>query len=1297
MRRVLEFLTGKGRSWLIRSVLFFAALLLLSRGVEEIYLRYAEKNWESLEQDRSTEYLSVAAREFSGIQRSTRRLAVEVGGNPAVQSYLSGRARDRFALFEQISRISREQEVGVEVYDRFANLVAWEGRSGPPLRAEVRVALEGRMTSSVVRTQSSSQLFIVTPVRQDGMITGAVLLRRTIEVTYPFSNRFINAEGLGDQLGKQLGVNVEFNFAESGEPRRDGRYASAVLFGIDSSKVGVVSIMRPGRGAYLEGVAAIFQALQAGLIIALMGLIAFAAWRYVETIPLAVVRIAAVSVLVWLVRYSLLWLDIPSSLPVGELFEPSGFASKFGSGLAKSIGELTVTMVAVAVNTAYVVRTLVALRVSRVHLSHHPSRLVCLLISLVATVLIFWALRGFGAVIRSAVFDSSLEYGDPRLIFPTVGLALMIFNLMVLGACLIAAATSSLLLIISLFEPSGGEPAKSNDAWILLTGLFAIAAVLFDVVQESPLMSTIYRLSFGAGLLVLTWYLVRCIRRGKPALGRTNLLLTLGISALILYPLLEENTRENDRRRIEALAQDVLRPVDSWFSLVVQDALHSFGTGETASILMAGDSTEIQRLAVTRWAQSWACREGYTSIFTLFDPLGNALSRFAIGGQVGQAGEVDTALFHDNVMEVTERDIGRGINALKVYAGITDIRSEDGRVLGIGRVTIAAGQQTLFRGETPQFMRGATKANLQSFYRPVTVSEFRDGRLLPSGAGVFPIGYSLPESVARVPQSSFPIYVWADETLESGSYTTLFIRREGNGNETIGLSLRKPGLSDYLIGIVKVLIHFALLATAVLAAFFAVDLVRGRRYLLTFRGRLLLAFIVTAVVPLALLSFYLRFDARERLLEESARTLDEQTGEVAGYLSDQGRESALSAVDIAADVNTDFNLYLDSLLTATSRPELYDAGILDRRMSGSAYASVLLRGNRFHLETERIGKLQYAVGYRPLVDSAGTMTGVISVPALFRQYRLEEEVARRNAFVFGVYALVLLALLGIATTLANRIAAPLQQLKEATTRVARGDLDVALHVQGADGELKELIDSFGAMTRDLKQSREELIRFERELAWKEMAKQVAHEIKNPLTPMRLSIQHLRQTYRDKARDFDQILDNVTRTVIDQIDTLSRIASEFSHFARMPRRQLGECNVNEVLRESVRLFAQDAGIGFDVSTDETVRPLTADREELRRAFINIVRNGIQAMDGQGKIVITTEQMETAVRISIRDFGKGIPEEVKEKLFQPNFSTKTDGMGMGLAIVKKTIDDLGGTVTISRAPHKGTVVSIELPVA
>jgi two-component system nitrogen regulation sensor histidine kinase NtrY len=210
-----------------------------------------------------------------------------------------------------------------------------------------------------------------------------------------------------------------------------------------------------------------------------------------------------------------------------------------------------------------------------------------------------------------------------------------------------------------------------------------------------------------------------------------------------------------------------------------------------------------------------------------------------------------------------------------------------------------------------------------------------------------------------------------------------------------------------------------------------------------------------------------------------------------------------------------------------------------------------------------------------------------------------------------------------------------------------------------------------------------------------MAKQVAHEIKNPLTPMKLSVQHLRQAFHDRAANLDEILDTVTKTIVEQIETLSRIASEFSHFGRMPRRKLEECDLQDVLRESIQLFEQDRNVVFSCHFAPSLPPIFADREELRRAFINLIRNGIQAMDGKGRIDIHTEHEEGEVRITIRDEGKGIPEEVQDKLFQPNFSTKTDGMGLGLAIVKKTVDDLGGTVVLVPAEGKGTAARISLP--
>jgi nitrogen fixation/metabolism regulation signal transduction histidine kinase len=235
------------------------------------------------------------------------------------------------------------------------------------------------------------------------------------------------------------------------------------------------------------------------------------------------------------------------------------------------------------------------------------------------------------------------------------------------------------------------------------------------------------------------------------------------------------------------------------------------------------------------------------------------------------------------------------------------------------------------------------------------------------------------------------------------------------------------------------------------------------------------------------------------------------------------------------------------------------------------------------------------------------------------------------------------------------------------------------------------------MAHELQQSREQLSKAERELAWKEMAKQVAHEIKNPLTPIKLSIQHLRQAYTDKVDNFGDILQRVTKTIIEQIEVLSRIASEFSHFARMPRRRLEECNINEMLDESVTLFQDEKRIAFIRKYADTMPLVITDREELRRAFVNILRNAVQAIPQKGTITVVTVVEKGNIVIDIHDTGVGIPDEIRDKLFEPSFSTKTDGMGLGLALVKKTIEDLQGTITVISQPGKGTQVTIAIPAA
>ena len=395
----------------------------------------------------------------------------------------------------------------------------------------------------------------------------------------------------------------------------------------------------------------------------------------------------------------------------------------------------------------------------------------------------------------------------------------------------------------------------------------------------------------------------------------------------------------------------------------------------------------------------------------------------------------------------------------------------------------------------------------------------------------------------------------------------------------------------------------------------------------------------------------------------------------------------------SADLGVDFSVFNGSVLQASSRPELYRSAILDSRLSGTAFVNTMMLGKGFSRDFERIGTVGYLVGYRPIVVG-NRVLGALVVPALYRQREVDEELAQRNAFVLGAYAVVVVLVVAISFLLANRLSRPLRELSLAAQDIGKGNLEVRLKARSED-EVGDLVRSFNEMTTELKASRENLARVEREVAWKEMAKQVAHEIKNPLTPIKLSIQHLLQAYRDRAHDFERILQGVSTTVIEQIEVLTRIASEFADFARMPERKFERVDVRLLLQETVTLFRELQGIEFRSKFSDTPAILIADRDELRRVFINIIRNSVQAMDKGGTITIETSVADQICTIIVSDTGSGIPPELQARVFRPNFSTKTEGMGLGLAIAQKVIEDLNGTIALRSEVGKGTSVEMKIP--
>jgi nitrogen fixation/metabolism regulation signal transduction histidine kinase len=311
--------------------------------------------------------------------------------------------------------------------------------------------------------------------------------------------------------------------------------------------------------------------------------------------------------------------------------------------------------------------------------------------------------------------------------------------------------------------------------------------------------------------------------------------------------------------------------------------------------------------------------------------------------------------------------------------------------------------------------------------------------------------------------------------------------------------------------------------------------------------------------------------------------------------------------------------------------------------------------------------------------------------------------------------LLIVVIMVTALFLSNALAQPIARLRAGLEAVGEGRYARRLPVDTRD-EIGELVQTFNEMREQLAESRRRLSQQERELAWREMARQVAHEIKNPLTPMKLSVQHMRRAFQrlrvpateratgdDDMQQFAGIFDRITNTLIEQIDTLARIANEFSSFARLPERVMEALNVNDVIREAAALMQEEAGATIALDLYDAPLVVQADREELRRIYINLIKNAIQAVpsDREGRIRIATapdaDTIDAARRVQswVSDNGVGIPPEQRSHIFQPNFSTKTSGTGLGLAIAQKTVRELNGEIGFQTKSGEGTTFWIHLP--
>jgi len=394
-------------------------------------------------------------------------------------------------------------------------------------------------------------------------------------------------------------------------------------------------------------------------------------------------------------------------------------------------------------------------------------------------------------------------------------------------------------------------------------------------------------------------------------------------------------------------------------------------------------------------------------------------------------------------------------------------------------------------------------------------------------------------------------------------------------------------------------------------------------------------------------------------------------------------------------INTDINLYgLNGQLSATSQPQVFDKNLLSNRINPKAYASIYQNGQKMITLEERIGNLIYQSAYVGIRSyNSGELLAILGSPFFKsnKEYDLLLTDLLNNVFNIFVASFIVFIFLAYAAT--KILTTPLNLLKQKLSQVNLSAVNMPISWQ-VDDEIGLLIKEYNQMLLKLEKSRQALSKTEKESAWREMAQQVAHEIKNPLTPMKLSLQHLEMKMQRSESPMPEASEKI-HSILSQIENLSDIATSFSSFAKMPIPENEKVCISDTLKRVVDFFhAENAEIKLDLPEGNVY--VLADPKIMERTFNNMLINAIQSGDGNKEILISIkiELLEGKIRISISDNGLGIPDDNYNKVFLPNFTTKSSGSGIGLAVAKRGIEHAGGEIWFETKVNKGTTFFIEL---
>ena len=1342
-----------------------ASLLLAVLVTAGVRWMAVQNVWDNTEERRKAvvaDAFSVIEQQFGALRKQVRGRARALATDSVVVQGLATwneRKTRSPALVRHVLDAPIDERTTVEVYTPLPRVLAWNGRPLPFGDAPDEEAFLQRPQTAVVPDGTVRHALVTWwPVRREGQVLGAVRVARTIQYRPPVKNRYIQGFGLQDEWERATGESVRVTWAR---PTTEPTHPYRLLRDARGAVLGHVIVSSPSPTRLVQRVVTFYDDLLAGwavLFLAWVGWIA-GQWylrlarrpgvrRHAGARAAATGRFAGL-VGLWVgARYLLLGLDVPGRWlehvgTFAPLFDPTRFASTIGGGVFRSIGDLFLTglwivvLAAGALHLALLYRRSVAsvgVLLERIQTPEpsRPSILRFFGIVIGGVGLGLGSILALAYVIRRAVLDSTLDFFSRTGLLPEPLTFVVLCALLLLVVALVIGGVAGiwiggrLLVRYRPLWPQGVVPA------IVIMIVGGGVAALYGWTEAATLVPFPYPLIALGVVGGAAVYGLVGRNRGADVVTIRGLLLALFVVTLLFYPLLYRGMDAQRRERMVEAAQSFEEGYDPRALYSIRQVLRA-AEEDIAPLFQTTDSlgaVPVDSVAPRLVRQSLlASLTTYDVSLTLFDAEGTLQRRYDASGRQfvrARSSRAEQAAF----------EALRGTYNRKLSSGpVLDRFGDDRRGRQAGPFAYAGllwvdGQETgtwvLVRAEPRILLPGTGSGvprvllpdgSFSDLYAELSLAAFREGRIVRRfGPHFGRTRLSASHETALREQST----LWRTEQVQGQPYLTYYAHPTAEEADAT-IAVRIPALLafDHLYYLLRLTVVGLSVGVVVyllgLYGRYRHGVVPAQR--VRFRDKVLNAFLIVGIVSMVavgVVGVRVVTGEGERLVERRLRdrlarveemlALEEREGEPLWQVAQR-----ISVDSLSARVGLDLRLYEDGQLVGTSRPRLVRDGLVDERLPGRVYHELYDNAYRFAVAEASIGTFRYRVGYQTLVDEAGQPRLVVGVPTLAQQEQVAEEQARTLAYLFGALLVLVVVVMLTAVVLASALTQPIARLREGLEAVGEGRFAESLPVNTRD-EIGDLVRTFNEMRSQLAESRRKLAQQERESAWREMARQVAHEIKNPLTPMKLSIQHLRRAFKGERADTDEesafaeLFDRITTTLIEQIEALVRIANEFSTFARLPTRVLEPLDLNEVIREAVRLMereTEETVIVLDLN-DEPL-PVEADREELRRIYINLLKNALQAVadEPEGRVRVVTSaggEEETGKPMTdswVIDNGTGIPPDLQDKIFEPNFSTKTGGTGLGLAIAQKSIDELGGHIEYETEEGEGTTFRIRLP--